>query len=261
MLVSVSQARSIWISPKDHFMKREITSLRLEAGGLSVEEIRQLVGRDDPVILEIGANVGQTTLDFLRVMPRARIYCFEPDPRAIAQFKATVKSPNVKLIECGVGNQNGNVVFHQSSGTEEYTDWNQSGSIRAPKEVTDVWNKLTFEKTIQIPIVRLDDWAKTQNIDRIDFIWADVQGAEGDVILGGIETLNKSRYFYTEYGFQELYEGQITLGEIYDRLKNFSIMRVFSMDALFENLSFAQGGEAKWSLGSTLGTSRLGSKW
>jgi 2-O-methyltransferase len=120
---------------------------------------------------------------------------------------------------------------------------------------------VTFEKTIQIPIVRLDDWIKTQNIERIDFIWADVQGAEGDVILGGIETLNKSRYFYTEYGFQELYDGQITLGEIYDHLKNFSIMRVFSMDALFENLSFAQGGEAKWSLGSTLGGLRMGAKW
>jgi len=241
-------------------VKRDIAKVTRETGSLTVHEIRQLVGRDDPVIIEIGANVGQTTLEFLSVMPRARIYCFEPEPRAIAQFKAMVKSPNVTLIECGVGNQNGTVNFHQSSGSEEYSNWNQSGSIRAPKEVTDVWPKLTFENTIQIPIVRLDDWIKTQNIKRIDFIWADTQGAEGDLIQGGIETLNRARYFYTEFGFQELYDGQISLGEIDAHLKNFSVMRVFAMDVLFENMSFKTGGEATWSLNSTL-SGRSGAKW
>jgi hypothetical protein len=70
----------------------------------------------------------------------------------------------------------------------------------------------------------------------VDFVWADTQGAEGDLIKGGINTLNKSRYFFTEYGFKELYDGQISLEEIDLLLQNFSASRIFFMDALFENI-------------------------
>ena len=41
----------------------------------------------------------------------------------------------------------------------------------------------------------------------IDLIWADVQGAEADLIEGGTEALRRTRYFYTEYNNQELIRG------------------------------------------------------
>jgi len=43
-----------------------------------------LIGKESPVILEIGANCGQSTVTFMEQMPSATVYCFEPDPRAIA---------------------------------------------------------------------------------------------------------------------------------------------------------------------------------
>src|ERR1700749_4575302 len=72
----------------------------LERNPLAVPQLKPLIGKDDPVILEIGANVGQTTEEFLREMPSARIFCFEPEPRAIAKFKGRISSPNVTLFEC-----------------------------------------------------------------------------------------------------------------------------------------------------------------
>ena len=42
-------------------------------------------------------------------------------------------------------------------------------------------------KTINI----LDSWVKANKINKIDFIWADVQGAERELILGGLKTLNE----------------------------------------------------------------------
>jgi hypothetical protein len=50
------------------------------------------------------------------------------------------------------------------------------------------------------------------DISFIDFIWADVQGAEEDLILGGLDTLRKrTKYLFTEYNNSEMYEGQINL--------------------------------------------------
>jgi 2-O-methyltransferase len=77
------------------YVKRPIRKLLDRALGpppltltpLTHEAIAELVKRPDPTILEIGCNNGSDTLSFLRVMPQAKIYCFEPDPRAIAHFK------------------------------------------------------------------------------------------------------------------------------------------------------------------------------
>ena len=213
-----------------------MTSVVKEMQDISIKEIKYLIGKESPVILEIGANIGQTTLEFLKEMPDAKIYCFEPDPRAISFFKSNVSVGNVTLVESAVGNENGFVMFNQSSGVDEYMGWNQSGSIRNPKEHTDIWPKVIFEEKIEVPIVRLDDWAKENNIEAVDFIWADTQGAESDLILGGMETLAFTRYFYTEYGFRELYDGQVSLSEIVDLLPEFCLKRLFPMDALFENI-------------------------
>jgi hypothetical protein len=84
-------------------------------------------------------------------------------------------------------------------------------------------------------VKRLDTWAAQNGIARVDFIWADVQGAEGDLISGGKDTLARTRFFYTEYSNDEWYEGQPTLAQIMDMLPNFRILQRYPMDVLLEN--------------------------
>lgn len=62
-----------------------------------------------------------------------------------------------------------------------------------------------------------------------------MQGAEGDLIAGGSETLARTRYFYTEYSNDEMYEGQPSLAQLVDMLPNFCIFRRYQWDVLFEN--------------------------
>src|SRR5262249_44221673 len=123
----------------------------LDPGTISLSELHFLVGERDPLILDIGANIGQTTEAFLREMPNSRIFCFEPEPRAIRKFKSRISSPNVALFECAVGNENGVVTFHQSSGEGNEKDWDQSGSIRKPKLHSVTWPMIKFESEIQVP--------------------------------------------------------------------------------------------------------------
>jgi FkbM family methyltransferase len=208
-------------------------------GALTGAEIRQLVGKDDPIIIEVGANCGQTTVELLKAMPGATIFAFEPEPRAIAKFRDTVTSPNVHLYECAIGAVNGTISFHQSSGAEHlegYREgWDQSGSIRRPHCHLKVWPWVKFETQITVPITTLDDWSKQHHIANADFIWADVQGAESDLVEGAARFLRSSRYFYTEYSNDEWYEGQITLAELLKKLPDFALVRRYPMDALLKN--------------------------
>ena len=211
----------------------------ISPGALSAAKIRLCVGKDDPIIVEVGANNGQTTVEILRAMPRATIYAFEPDPRAIAKFRAAVTHPNVHLYECAIGAINGTVNFYQSSGAEDlpgYSDgWDQSGSIRRPKSHLTVWPWVKFEKEITVPVMTLDAWSELHHVEKADFIWADVQGAESDLVEGAARFLRASRFLYTEYSNKELYKGQITLAELREKLPDFDLIVRYRSDALFRN--------------------------
>jgi hypothetical protein len=86
-----------------------------------------------------------------------------------------------------------------------------------------------------VPTRSLDSWFAEQDIDQIDLIWADVQGAEENLIKGALKTLSHTKYFYTEYEDGEFYEGQITLQQIKTLLPKFKVIGLFYNNVLFKN--------------------------
>lgn len=222
----------------------DTSNFPITPGALTLDEIRYRVGKEDPVIIEVGANRGQTTAELLKAMPGATIFAFEPDPRAIAKFREVIASRNVHLFECAVGAVNGEISFHQSSGAEHLADyregWDQSGSIRRPNTHLQVWPWVKFEKQINVPIVTLDAWSEQHGVTKVDFIWADVQGAESDLVEGAARLLRSSRYLYSEYSNEEWYEGQISLNELLRKLPDFDLITRYPIDALFENRNMSR---------------------
>jgi hypothetical protein len=69
----------------------------------------------------------------------------------------------------------------------------------------------------------------------IDLIWADVQGAEGDLIRGGTRTLASTRFFYTEFDDKELYVGQLTLPTLLGLLPDWAIVSKYHNNVLLRN--------------------------
>ncbi len=218
-----------------------VNSIIFDDDQLRVRQIRGLINKRNPLIIEVGANSGQTTIEFLREFPEAEIYAFEPDPRAIKKFRATIQDSRVCLVEKAVGATNGLSDFHQSGGYEwlDSEGWDHSGSIRKPKSHFDKWPMVTFKTKIPVGVCRLDDWVGSNLSNReIDFVWADVQGAEGDLIAGGAKTLSRARYFYTEYSDDEWYEGQIRFTELVSLMAQLGhkVLHKFPSDVLFQRL-------------------------
>lgn len=86
----------------------------------------------------------------------------------------------------------------------------------------------------------LDTWCYEEGVNFIDFIWADVQGAEADLIKGGHTALRQTRYLYTEYNNQEFYEGQASLRKILKLLPEFEVVSRYDNDVLLRNKRYKQ---------------------
>lgn len=205
---------------------------------MNKEDIKLILNKDNPLVLEIGCNDGTDSFEFLDTFSKISLYCFEPDNRAINKFKKKIQDKRCKLFEFALGNINGEIDFYQSSGHPNGVsgDWDKSGSIKKPKNhlKEDPWCK--FDNISKVKCKKLDSWIDENNISFIDFIWADVQGAEEDLIMGGIKTLReKTNYFFTEYNDRELYENQIGLDPLISLLEVFEIVKIFPHDILLKN--------------------------
>ncbi len=203
---------------------------------ISKGEIKDILKKENPIILEIGCNDGTDTLDFLETFKDCKIYCFEPDPRPIEKFK--VKDNRCKLFKIAISNEDGETTFNLSGGKDPYgkrDDWDQSSSIKKPKKHLKEYPWCNFDKKIKVKTKRLDTWAKENKINKVDFIWADVQGAERELIEGGLNVLNNTNYLYTEFYDKEMYEGQLNLQQILKLLPNFEVVKKFGSNVLLKN--------------------------
>jgi 2-O-methyltransferase len=216
-------------------------------GGITDNDVVELIGKQDPIILDIGSNDGTQTSWFLALFNDARVYSFEPDPRAHERYLAKVNDKRAVLFDLAIADRDGVTEFYVSSGVPPHEqkstaqatpDWDLSGSIRKPKKHLAYYPWCQFDKKIDVKTKTLDSWAQDEGVTVIDLIWADVQGAEVDLIAGGKKTLRNTRYFYTEYSNTELYEGQINLKQLLALLPDFHVVRRYEKDVLLKNGRF-----------------------
>jgi FkbM family methyltransferase len=197
---------------------------------------------DNPVVLEIGAAEGEDTVRYVEALIALkrpfRYIAFEPDERNIWHLQRLMDKMEGRfdLVPYAVGDRSG--VAPWKSSNHPY-----SGSVKEPKEHLTLYPHITFGERDSVGMVTLDESARGAKIEKVDWIWCDVQGAEDLVIAGGQETFKRTRFFYTEYLECEAYQGQIGRDEIHHRLPgNWVIAEDYRSwekggDCLFENLT------------------------
>lgn len=176
---------------------------------------------DVKTLVEVGAHFGDDTRIFRTSHPGARIVSFEPDPRNIAFLRNHGVDRLCELYPYALSNTTGQQIFHLSSGYVYYhsdavvreNPYSCSSSLKRPTpHLGERCPDVKFEEDVIVDCVRLDDFEPLKDTT-IDFIWADVQGAEDLVFGGATETLKRTRFVFTEYA-TGLYESQLRRDEI-----------------------------------------------
>ena len=212
---------------KDRFKKQE---------NIPKYIIKKLIGKHS-IIIEIGANDGADSLKLINIVKPKKLYCFEPHPKAIQKFKERMKGiKNCELFDYAISNKNGKIDFHLAEGNWNNSPMDWGSSILKPKNITKDFPFISYENKIKVKTITLDKWVEKHNIEKIDFMWVDIEGAEREFIQGGLETLNKKvKYLYIEVCDKEYFEGEPTEEEIKQMLPNFKIIGKYDNNVLFEN--------------------------
>jgi len=190
--------------------------------------IKKCITNDNPVILDIGACKGATTLFFLKSFPNSFVYSFEPDDRAISKFirrrdkYKKIYKRNI-LSEYALSDVDGEEDFYSVDATG-------AGSLREPLLLLEPPFNNVIKNIKKVKTKKLDSWYEENNIGKIDFIWSDLQGSEDKMIRGGIKCLKNTRFLVIESIKVEAYKGIWNLNEIMSLLPNFKIIADFKSE-------------------------------
>jgi FkbM family methyltransferase len=221
--------------------------------GKKFQLINELIKKNDPLIVEIGAHFGEDTLRLLEKFPNAEIHCFEPDSRNYSIFEKVVNNDRVTLYNFALSNKEGKAQLFRSFSYKNIKIVPEKYDFISPEEYIN--KKLDgsgasslkpgFSNTLSekhyVNTQRFDTWYTDNHIGKIDFVWIDVQGSERDVINGMGDIIKQIKYIWMEYGETE-YIDAMTRDESINLLgeKNFKLLNDLSSsetkgDLVFQN--------------------------
>lgn len=133
----------------------------------------------DDVVFDIGANLGYFSLYFSKKSINGNIYSFEPIPESKKLLDTHLKInkvSNVYTFQLGISDSVTEIEFTNSKNLAANTYKKESP---------------IFEKTSKVLVktTTIDEFVKTNKINRLDFVKIDVEGAELDVLRGAEKTL------------------------------------------------------------------------
>jgi FkbM family methyltransferase len=186
---------------------------------LEIQEIvlLNLLKNIKPALFDIGACEGESSIRYSRLFPNSTIYTFEPLPKnfnTVLKNISEYRCNNIIPINTCLSNKIGKTTFYVSSGKPENvddSDWdygNKSSSLLKPEKTKDVHRWLEFNEEIEVKTDILKQFCSENDIDTIDFIHMDVQGAELLVLEGAQDLINNINMIWLEVEAVELYKGQ-----------------------------------------------------
>lgn len=144
--------------------------------------------KDDFTIIDIGANVGLMTLQFAKLVPKGKVYSFEPTFYALERLKRNLSlnaelAKHVTVINSFVSEKSS-----ENPGIVAFSSWKVNGERGANDHPVHLGTPKAAEG---VPAISLDDFAETNRLEKIDFIKIDTDGHEYEVFKGARKAIAK----------------------------------------------------------------------
>jgi FkbM family methyltransferase len=190
--------------------------------------IKFLIKEDNPLILDVGANVGSSLDEFKQWWPDSSIHCFEPQHECwneLEQMASKFHEKSVVINKCALGSiPNDQATFYSHEITSGQSGFNKinlqsQDSIHLnsllndnPQSLPEYEQSLNKERSVKI--IRLDDYLERLNINRVNLLKIDTQGFENQVLEGLGGRLADIDVVITELIFYDYYEHSLSFSDI-----------------------------------------------
>jgi FkbM family methyltransferase len=200
--------------------KNKITGIDLR------HDIKQLIEVKNPIILDIGANKGQSIKLFRELWPSSFIHSFEPT-KSLAEILINQFQNSTTIINetaMGAAPTKATLNINQKSGLNSILNLDSSPENR--------FREKKIIATEEVIIDTVDLYLEKHKILRIELLKTDTQGFDFEVLKGAINSIKTGKIsnVLIEINFVSLYQNQGKSTEIFE----FLFSNKFALVGLYE---------------------------
>jgi FkbM family methyltransferase len=181
-----------------------------EVGVSPVADVKRYITKADPIIVDVGANVGQTVFRYMDAYPNATIHSFEASPSTFESLKKNTSGlENVLIWNCGLGSTEGAMTLNENENPAFSSFLNLGG---------DGVGRVA--RTTDVSVRTLDAYCREHQIASIDLLKSDTQGFEHQVFRGAKALLNAGaiKLVLFEVIFSQLYRHTPQFTQVFEPL-------------------------------------------
>ncbi|MGB7712280.1 MAG: FkbM family methyltransferase [Microcoleus sp.] len=185
------------------------------------QRLVQRLVRQGMTVFDIGANIGNYSLLFSDLVgAEGKVYSFEPTSTTFRKLKERVQienNQNIFLFQNAVFSENKLIEFNEFP--DDFSVWNSIGRPQM-ENPANPQEYVPLVKTETVSAITVDSFCQEHNIEKIDYLKIDVEGAESDVLKGSMNLLARKAIEFIQFEIsQKMLEGmQHTAQESFDLL-------------------------------------------
>ncbi len=178
------------------------------------ELLKEKINKENPIIFDVGGNVGGSIKKFKKIFNKPIIHSFEPNKEVFKIMKKNYQNDShVFCNNFALGNiiEERNFNITAASGKSSFykinnnSDWTKNRKFSTSIILTE-----------KVKVNTVDDYLRERKIDSIDFMKLDTQLYEDKILEGSLYSLknNKIKIILVEIIFNDYYEKYFTFSDI-----------------------------------------------
>jgi FkbM family methyltransferase len=174
----------------------------------------------NPVVFDVGANVGQYSAELKRLCPGARISAFEPHPASFRHLADEAAQSGFTAVNLGLSDQRGRRSLY------DYATAPGSPHASLHREVIETVHRAD-SIAIDINVTTVDDLLAGPETEHLDLLKIDAEGHELAIIRGASNAIASKRIDIVQFEFNEMnVVNRVFLRDFYDELGGYSLYRM-----------------------------------
>jgi FkbM family methyltransferase len=168
-------------------------------------------------VFDIGSRDGLQAIELSRLFSKANVVAVECNRATLDACRRNLAPHSrIRLVDKAINSFTGRCPFYPIDPMRTVTPWTDGNPGASSLFIANgEYPAETYIQTkTEIECIRLDDLCRELDIDAIDLIWMDLQGAELLALQSAGRLLDKLRYIYTEVSHRPIYEGQCLFDDI-----------------------------------------------
>lgn len=168
-------------------------------------------------VFDIGSRDGLQAIELSQLFPKAGVVAVECNAATLDICRRNISAhPRIRLVEKAINSFTGRCAFYPTDPSRTVTTWadGNPGASSLFIATGDYPVEKYVQSQTEVECTRLDDLCRELEVDVIDLIWMDLQGAELLALQSAGSLLDRARYIYTEVSHRPIYAGQCLFDDV-----------------------------------------------